>query len=122
MFHLVAESSSSAFSSLAGTPSGYKNGNDMLFFSQHYGDGGIHFIDTVIQYFRLDCSDWLSSMFLKPTCTLNSPGEVLTNPLSWPDPTLDQLNQNEGGKCGAWASGNCNVQAELRITGLEQWF
>jgi len=53
-----------------------------LVFSQRYGNGGIRFIKTAAQYFRLDYSDWLSSVFLKPDFTLESPRKLLTNPLS----------------------------------------
>ena len=60
-----------------------------LIFSQHYGNGGIHFIDTAIQYFRLDYSDWLSLVFLKPGCALESPGEPLTHPLAQSPPQIN---------------------------------
>ena len=80
--------------------------------------GGIHFIHTAIQYFRLDYSDWLSSEFLKPGCTLESPGELLTNPLVQTHPRSIRIFGRGGGEHGAWASGDSNVQAGLRITGL----
>lgn len=94
-------------------------------YSQRYENGGIYVLYIAIQYFRLGYSDWLSSVFLRPPCILEIPRELLINLLAPPDPTQDQLNQNlwgNGGECGAWASGNPNVQPGLGILVLEQRF
>lgn len=93
--------------------------------SQRYENGGIYVLYIAIQYFRLGYSDWLSSVFLRPPCILEIPRELLINLLAPPDPTQDQLNQNlwgNSGECGAWASGNPNVQPGLGILVLEQRF
>lgn len=44
--------------------------------------GGVHVISTTIQYFRLDYSNWLSLLVLKPRYTLESPEELLINLLA----------------------------------------
>lgn len=86
MSYLVAKSNLLACISLMLPPVAIIMVITHLVFIQHYGNGYIRFIKTAIQYFRLDYSDWLSSMFLKLGFTLESPGKLLTNPLAQPYP------------------------------------
>ena len=65
------------------TTSSYNNGSDAICSPVSIMEiGGVHFISTTIQYFRLDYSNWLSLLVLKPRYTLESPGELLVNLLA----------------------------------------